>query len=197
MSCFSDREPQGSSSDGIREPVYFTDESGEPLSEEELKGLSSAIDSEIDNLQSGNVPTRLIVSETSTFSGPLPSPDTLLGYEKACPGAADRVIAMAEKQAAHRQELESAMIRASISADEDDRGKEFKLSVIGSIFAFLLCLSLIVIGGICLYFEKNLAGIVSIGMAIAAMGGVSLFNWRRAKSRQEEDRKNGAEPESE
>ena len=38
--------------------------------------------------------------------GPLPPPETLDGYEKTLPGAADRVFAMAEKEQSHRHDME-------------------------------------------------------------------------------------------
>ena len=40
------------------------------------------------------------------FSGPLPPPDVLREYETVIPGAADRILSMAENQSAHRQHME-------------------------------------------------------------------------------------------
>ncbi len=51
--------------------------------------------------------TSLSVLRQEVFSGPLPHPDLLKKYDDVCPGAADRLIGMAEKQAAHRQAMES------------------------------------------------------------------------------------------
>jgi uncharacterized membrane protein len=48
-----------------------------------------------------------------TYRGPLPLPQHLEKYEDVCPGAADRIIAMAEGQAKHRQEMENTVIRAN------------------------------------------------------------------------------------
>lgn len=45
-------------------------------------------------------------------SAPLPHPAELEGYEKILPGAADRIFAMVEKQAIHRQGLENKAIAA-------------------------------------------------------------------------------------
>ena len=39
-------------------------------------------------------------------SGPLPDPDTLQRYDQLSPGAAERIIAMAESEIAHRQSME-------------------------------------------------------------------------------------------
>ena len=43
---------------------------------------------------------------TAIHAGPLPPPKQLSEYEEICPGAAERIIQMAESQITHRQELE-------------------------------------------------------------------------------------------
>lgn len=48
----------------------------------------------------------LVVQEATTFSGPIPPPGILKAYESAFPGAADRIIKMAEEQSKHRQYIE-------------------------------------------------------------------------------------------
>lgn len=53
--------------------------------------------------------------EISRFSGPLPHPEDLAKYEQILPGAADRLIRMAEQQAAHRQNLEKAVIFSNLT----------------------------------------------------------------------------------
>ena len=45
-----------------------------------------------------------VVAERS-WSGPLPAPEALDGYERIVPGAADRIITMAEKEQADRHEM--------------------------------------------------------------------------------------------
>ncbi|MFN7591166.1 MAG: DUF2335 domain-containing protein [Planctomycetota bacterium] len=54
--------------------------------------------------------------EQSFHLGPLPPPEHLAAYEKIQPGFADRIVAMAEKQAVHRQGMESAVVRGNIVA---------------------------------------------------------------------------------
>ena len=51
-----------------------------------------------------------MVKQELHFSGPLPPPETLEKYEKMIPGAAERILAMAEKQSDHRQQLEKTVI---------------------------------------------------------------------------------------
>jgi uncharacterized membrane protein len=53
---------------------------------------------------------KTMVEIGASYSGPLPLPQQLQGYEEIVPGAADRIIRMAEKQSAHRIEIESKVI---------------------------------------------------------------------------------------
>ena len=48
------------------------------------------------------------------FGGPIPPPDILAGYDQVVPGAADRIITMAETQSRHRQEIEKSIINSDI-----------------------------------------------------------------------------------
>jgi uncharacterized membrane protein len=53
--------------------------------------------------------------EVSQFHvGPLPPPEQLLKYNEAIPNGAERILAMAEKQALHRQSLEAKVIDGDI-----------------------------------------------------------------------------------
>lgn len=44
------------------------------------------------------------------FTGPLPHPDSLRGYEEVLPGAAERILTMAEEQGRHRRHLETVVV---------------------------------------------------------------------------------------
>lgn len=50
--------------------------------------------------------SRQLIAAAFHFSGPLPPPEILNGYEQVLPGSADRIIRMAEGQASHRQAIE-------------------------------------------------------------------------------------------
>ena len=62
--------------------------------------------------------------------GPLPHPAILKQYDDIVPGAAERIITMAEQQAQHRRDLEMRVIRT-------DNLK----SLLGTIFAFVIALA--------------------------------------------------------
>jgi uncharacterized membrane protein len=55
-------------------------------------------------------------TQTQTiYQGPLPRPDDFEAYNRVLPGAADRILRMAEKQAAHRQDLENRALRGDLA----------------------------------------------------------------------------------
>jgi uncharacterized membrane protein len=58
-------------------------------------------------------PQSVSLSTTTTvLTGPLPSPEILIQYNQAVPGAADRIIAMAEHDSAHLQTMERMTLTA-------------------------------------------------------------------------------------
>jgi len=54
---------------------------------------------------------RKVVS--AMYSGPIPPASELQGYEQIVPGAADRIIALAEGEAEHRRKQEERMVSSS------------------------------------------------------------------------------------
>lgn len=61
--------------------------------------------------------------QQSTFSGPMPPPSLLEGYELLIPGAAERILKMAESDAKHQQEIEFAALR--VMESERKRGQHY------------------------------------------------------------------------
>ena len=50
------------------------------------------------------------VASVRQYSGPLPQPDDLVGYENVLPGAAERLFSMAELEQRHRTMMEQATL---------------------------------------------------------------------------------------
>lgn len=114
--------------------------------------------------------TRVIEQE---FSGPIPPPSIISGYEDVVPGSADRIIQMAEKQSLHRQQMEAMEMKAAV-----------RDSLLGVIFAFLLgigCLTACVITVMMVPSAAgaifgSLLGVTGIGAIVTAF----LKNTRRS-----------------
>lgn len=69
------------------------------------------------------------------YSGPIPPPDTMERYEALVPGAADRILRMAEREAEHGHALQRTTLGADIEARcealaIERRGQLFALAVV-------------------------------------------------------------------
>jgi len=85
------------------------------------------------------------------FQGPLPHPEILAGYDQVLPGAADRIITMAEKNQGHRHALEAKVIPAGIRSER-----------IGQILAFILYLTTLASGTYLVAAGKETVGVVEM-----------------------------------
>lgn len=98
------------------------------------------------------------------FSGPLPPPEILEHYNQILPGAAERIIRMAEQQGEHRRSLEKTAIEANATAEKR-----------GPILGFILAMTAL-IGGIWLISKGlKIEGLVALLTAIAAPVGVFVY----------------------
>jgi uncharacterized membrane protein len=100
----------------------------------------------------------LSVYEESFFAGPLPPPEALARYEQICPGAAERILKMAEQQAVHRQAIEKAAILS--------KGWVQK---VGPILGFILSLAVIGVGYGFVLQGKELYGFASLLLALGSV----------------------------
>ena len=68
------------------------------------------------------------VKKTSvSFTGPLPPPNLLAGYNNIVPGAAERIIAIAEGEAVHQRDMERLVTEHMFA--ERKRGQTFALFI--------------------------------------------------------------------
>ena len=107
--------------------------------------------------------TRVTRQITESFSGPLPHPKHLQAYEQICPGLADRIAAMTEKELNHN----ITVMGAQQKSDNEYR-------VLGMALGFLAFVGMLLLAGYCVYAkERFIAGIVfGGGLAVTI---VSLF----------------------
>jgi uncharacterized membrane protein len=113
-----------------------------------------------------------ITASGAHYSGPLPHPDILVKYNDAVPGGADRIIAMAEGQVAHRQELEKTVIASNCHAQKS-----------GPIYGFIVCMTAIVGGVYLIQQGKGASGLAAIISALASLAIVFVYG--RTKQQQE------------
>lgn len=116
------------------------------LSKEERKELASTV----------------IMMQMRSHSGPLPSPETFEGYEAVLPGAAERILIMAEKQQDHRMDLEKKHLLEQLFQ-----------SKLGQIFGLIIAIVCISVGAFLVMNEHETAGIILFGSTL--IGLVTIF----------------------
>lgn len=80
----------------------------------------------------------MAIVQQERFSGPIAHPKHLREYENILPGAADRIISMAEHNLKHNQDFQMGALNADIKDSGDGRKYGFAalcLLILGAIFS--------------------------------------------------------------
>jgi uncharacterized membrane protein len=96
-----------------------------------------------------------------SYEGPLPTSREFAGYEQALPGAAERILTLAEKEAEHRRANQDKLVISSV-----------KLSGRGQIFALIIAVLSLVAVGFSIYFKEPLASIAPTIVAITGLASI-------------------------
>lgn len=100
----------------------------------------------------------LMIIRGEMYSGPIPPPEALARYEEIQPGAADRILKMAEKQQEHRMALETKAIGGQV--DQSKRGQIF------GFIAIFLCIGAAVLFAVVCNMTKFAATFLTVTMVI-------------------------------
>lgn len=98
------------------------------------------------------------------YQGPLPLAEDFAKYESVCPGAADRIIAMAERQSQHRQSIEKSVVNAGN-----------RNSVLGIISATFIAISVLIGGVYCVLQGHDTAGTAIVTIDLVGLCGVFIY----------------------
>lgn len=77
----------------------------------------------------------LVSVKRSSFSGPIPHPEILAGYNDAVKDGAERILSMAERQSAHRIGLEDHVIKEELKQSRRGQTLGFTLGIIGMVIS--------------------------------------------------------------
>jgi|ERR1039458_2196410 uncharacterized membrane protein len=109
-----------------------------------------------------------VLVESSISAGPLPSPEIIAEYDKVLPGAANRIIKMAENEQTHSHNMQ---IRTE--------GHRFKLTITGQVFGFIIGISGVA-GGIWLVgHDKSIGGFSVFFTSLAVLVGGFIYSRRK------------------
>ena len=98
------------------------------------------------------------------YQGPLPKAEELEKYNLVCPGAANRIITMAENQSAHRQSIEKAVI--SINS---------RNSLLGILCATLISILILMAGVYCILEGHDWAGGAIVSIYLVSLCAVFVY----------------------
>lgn len=101
--------------------------------DEVAEEISKRISALVPSAQRGQVIAQVVSLITEErFSGPIAHPKHLREYEEICPGAADRIMRMAENNMAHHH----AMQEKAVTADVDDlrNGRRYGFAALALLF---------------------------------------------------------------
>lgn len=111
------------------------------------------------------------VARQLEFTGPLPPPSVLAGYEAALPGLADRIVKMAEATLAQSHSNQTEQLRLVRTNLEIRHAQQSKISSRG----FILAMSCVVVGAFAIWMGAPLGGLALIFSAIAALLGAFMY----------------------
>ena len=123
------------------------------------------------------------VQSVQHFQGPLPPPQALAQYEAILPGCAERIVSMAEEQAAHRRELETRVITGNLAAERR-----------GQVAAFAIALVTIMGGVWLIYHGRDVGGLTAIIGALAGLAGAFVYGRRKGAEERRQKRADFASP---
>lgn len=110
--------------------------------------------------------------QAEMYSGPLPHPAILKGYNDVVPGSADRIITQFEEQGRHRRKQESRVITHNLFS-----------ATLGQILAFVFFMTVAVGGGWLILEGKSLEGTGAVITGLAS----AVWVLRGARKAKEED----------
>jgi len=105
-----------------------------------------------------------IIRQERRFQGPIPPVEDFAGYERILPGAADRILKMAENQAGHRQTLE----RRALSGD-------LIKVMMGTVLAYITFAGAMGGAVYLLANDKPLYGLAALAAALGAAFGPKIY----------------------
>ncbi len=104
---------------------------------------------------------RDVTIQATQYSGPVPPPEVLQGFEQIVPGAAERILAMAEENGKHQREMEKNALAAAS-----------RTVIIGQIFGLIIAILAFTTCIIALYLGSENTAMIIGGVTITGLVAV-------------------------
>lgn len=105
-----------------------------------------------------------IIRQEMRYQGPIPPVEDFAGYERILPGAADRILKMAETQAGHRQTLERRAVTGDLTK-----------AMMGTILAYITFAGAMAGAVYLLANDKPLYGLAALVTALGVAFGPKIY----------------------
>lgn len=129
--------------------------------------ITQIIEQDLPTEQKTQQISQIIQISRESFSGPLPHPDILRGYQELIPSAPERILTMAEKDQQHRIATEDEMLAQNKINIKGSKNA----NLLSQIFAFVLILILIGVGTILTHLGHHAVGVTIFGTTILGVAG--------------------------
>ena len=103
-----------------------------------------------------------------SYSGPLPPPNMLAGYEQTLEGSAERIVRQAEVASERRHRLEETLVNANV-----------RLAARGQVFAFVIAMTGLVGGIVLAALGEPIPGAASAIIAVGVVAGMFVSTRRK------------------
>ena len=129
----------------------------------------------------------ILIQQQEQYSGIIPHPSIIEGYEKNCSGATDRILAMTENQLKSNQELSKLDQENINECRKEALRAEIENVKRGQILGFILILIMLLGGFILVIPGKDAGGYASIVASIMLSIGSVIWNNMSKKDQEKED----------
>lgn len=114
------------------------------------------------NTNKQHAQNQLVAIQGQQYSGPIPPPEILQGFENIVPGSAERILRMAEENGKHQRELESKALDGT-----------YKTIKTGQIFGFIIGIVALLSSVVALFLGSEIAASIIGGTTV--VGLVTVF----------------------
>ena len=137
--------------------------------------LASVLSEKIQQEEPSGV-IKVVKAVSQQFTGPIPPPHILGDYDKVQVGFAERIIAMAENEQAHRHGIENRALSSEISIQKR-----------GQVFALFLSLLILVGSMFLIYSGKEISGSVLAGSSLIGLAYIFITGRKSDESPDKEN----------
>lgn len=135
--------------------------------------------------------TSFTTHQMTAHAGPLPAPETLGGYEEILPGAAERILRMAEREQESRVTLEHRQLEADIRHRDDMANIQrrvhtgaFASDYIGQILGFLLAAAALGLAAYAGIWNDNWV-VAALFLSLPVVGMIQAVRGMKQKTKEE------------